>query len=215
MNGEWIYKRKDIDDIYQIMIVKYIAKGYKIITFHMSGKQSGELDKIDFTDGKDVYRIWYYSNYKKVDGKYLDYLAISVHKYECASKDKLYSDSTFWLEEGEIIEEQIFYLISEYNRRSAFNNAYVKNSNYAIEIFRKRINKYISSETCNKIALSKEDKKNIIEMIKTHHRGYSTLKPKDIDCLEHVFGIGYKNNQYRVRFVDGYKRREIFLKSFN
>ena len=214
MNGEWIYKRKDIDGIYQSMIVKYIAKGYRIVTSHMNGIQSGELNKIDFADGKDIYRIWYYNNYEKVDNEYLDYLKISVHKYECASKEELYSDSTFWVDEGEIIEEQIFYLISnKYDYKFAFNNVYVKNPNYAVEIFRKRRKRHISNEICNKITLSKEDKKNIIEMIKTHHRGHSTLKPKDIDCLERIFD-GY-NNQYRVHFVCGYKKTWLYLKSFN
>ena len=113
MNSTWIYKIKDIDGIYQSMIMKYMAKGYKIITAHMGGSQ-GEKSKIDFTDGKDIYRIWYYEDSENLDTKsymHSSILCISVHKYEINEKELYNDDYTLWRSKGEIIEEKIFYLI--------------------------------------------------------------------------------------------------------
>ena len=80
MNTTWIYKRKDIDGVYQSIIAKYIAKGYRIITSHSNGSQ-GELSKIDFTDGINIFRIWYVSDSERREDKHytdINYLLISV-----------------------------------------------------------------------------------------------------------------------------------------
>lgn len=223
MNNAWIYKTKDIDGIYQSMIMKYVAKGYKIITAHMGGSQ-GEKSKIDFTDGKDIYRIWYYEDSENLDTKYYMHssiLCISVHKYEIDKKELYNYDYTLWRSKGEIIEEKVFYLINEYDRYGrtwADRKAYVTDKEVAKELINKAYNRYDPTEVYYKIALSKDSKKRIIEIIKAHHsRGYSTLKIKDIDYLERIYDTHYKNgrNQYRVIFSKDYKEHDMYLKSLH
>lgn len=223
MNTTWIYKRKDIDGIYQSIIAKYIAKGYRIITSHSNGTQ-GELAKIDFTDGTSIYRIWYDDDSERFNDElytYTRYLLISVRKY-IVNKEDLYNSSyTLWFDKGEIVEEKKFYLINEYThhwRTDTSKQAYVSNATDAIALIKKSQNRYISDEIRIKINLSKEDKKRIIDIIKTHHsRGYSTLKLKDIDYLERIYDTRYKNgrNQYHVIFSKDYKEHDIYLKSLH
>lgn len=223
MNTTWIYKRKDIDGVYQSIIAKYIAKGYRIITSHSSGTQ-GELAKIDFTDGTSIYRIWYDDDSERLDDKhytYTRYLLISVRKYVVNKEDLYNSNYTLWFDKGEIIEEKKFYLINEYTchwRTDTDKQAYVSNATDAIALINKSQNRYISDEICIKINLSKEDKKRIIEIIKAHHkRGYNTLKLKDIDYLERIYDTRYKSgrNQYHVIFSKDYKEHNMYLKSLH
>ena len=222
MNTTWIYKRKDIDDIYQSIITKYIAKGYKIITSHSSGTQ-GELAKIDFTDGKAIYRIWYDNDSERLDDKhftYIRYLLISVRKYVVNKEDLYNSSDILWFDKGEIVEEKKFYLINEYThhwRTDTSKQAYVSNTTDAITLINKSKSRYISDEIRIKINLSKENKKRIIDILKTHYRGYSTLKLKDIDYLERIYDTHYKNgrNQYRVIFSKDYKEHDMYLKSLH
>lgn len=223
MNTTWIYKRKDIDGIYQSFITKYIAKGYKIITSHSNGTQ-GELSKIDFTDGTSIYRIWYDDDSERLQDtfEYVRCLLLSVRKYNVDIKDLYNSDYTLWFDKGEVIEEKKFYLINEYRHNGVRNytdkQAYVDNVIDAKRLIKKSNSRYISDEMRIKINLSKENKKRIIDIIQTHHtRGYSTLKLKDIDYMERIYDTHYKNgrNQYRVIFNKDYKQHDMYLKSLH
>lgn len=212
MNGTWVYKIKNIDSIYQSMIVKYIAKGYKVITSHSSGSQS-EQHKIDFTDGKDIYRIWYIEDSETIRGDAnnyyygsLNYILLSVRKYEI-DKNSLYRHDTLWFNKGEIVEEKKFYLVNEYDKHGRTNNdkrVYFDNKECAITEKRKSDNRrWTDNVVRNKIVLSNENKKRIVEMIKKH-KGFSNLRIKDVDYLMHI--IEYGNSKYTVYFSKEYKK---------
>lgn len=211
MNGTWVYKIKNIDSIYQSMIVKYIAKGYKVITSHSSGSQS-EHHKIDFTDGKDIYRIWYVEDNETIRGDANDYyygrlnhILISVRKYEI-DENSLYRHDTLWFDKGEIIEEKKFYLVNEYDKHGRTNydkRVYFDNKEYAIREIRKSENRYTDDVIRNKIILSNKNKKRIVEIIKKH-KGFSNLRVKDVDYLMHV--IEHGNSKYIVYFSKEYKK---------
>lgn len=211
MNGTWVYKIKNIDSIYQSMIVKYIAKGYKVITSHSSGSQY-EQHKIDFTDGKDIYRIWYVEDSETIRGDAnddyycrLNYILLSVRKYEI-DKNSLYSYDTLWFNKGEIVEEKKFYLVNEYDKHDRTNNdkrVYFDNKERAITEIRKSNNRWTDDVVRNKIVLSNENKKRIVEMIKKH-KGFSNLRIKDVDYLMHI--IEYGNSRYTVYFSKEYKK---------
>lgn len=215
MNGTWVYKIKNIDSIYQSMIVKYIAKGYKVITSHSSGSQS-EQHKIDFTDGKNIYRIWYVEDSETIrdtNNNYyygrLNYILLSVRKYEI-NENSLYLPyhNTLWFDKGEIVEEKKFYLVNEYDKHGRINNdkrVYFDNKEYAIAEIRKSESRWTDNITRNKIALSKESKKRIVEMIKVKgYRGFSNLRIKDIDYLMHI--IEHGNSKYIVYFSKEYNK---------
>lgn len=211
MNRTWVYKIKNIDSIYQSMIVKYIAKGYKVITSHSSGSQS-EQHKIDFTDGKDIYRIWYVEDSETIrdtNNNYyygrLNYILLSVRKYEI-NENSLYLHNTLWFDKGEIVEEKKFYLVNEYDKHGRINNdkrVYFDNKEYAIAEIRKSESRWTDNITRNKIALSKESKKRIVEMIKKR-KGFSNLRIKDVDYLMHI--IEHGNSKYIVYFSKEYKK---------
>lgn len=211
MNRTWVYKIKNIDSIYQSMIVKYIAKGYKVITSHSSGSQS-EQHKIDFTDGKDIYRIWYTEDSETIRGDAndyyycrLNYILLSVRKYEI-DENSLYRDRTLWFNKGEVVEEKKFYLVNEYDKHGRTNNdkrVYFDNKERAITEIRKSNNRWTDDVVRNKIVLSNENKKRIVEMIKKH-KGFSNLRIKDVDYLMHI--IEYGNSRYTVYFSKEYKK---------
>ena len=210
MNRTWVYKIKNIDSIYQSMIVKYIAKGYKVITSHSIGSQS-EQHKIDFTDGKDIYRIWYVEDSETIRGAndyYYDrinYILLSVRKYKM-DENSLYRHDTLWFDKGEIVEEKKFYLVNEYDKHGRTNNdkrVYFDNKEYAIAEIRKSESRWTDDVVRNKIILSNENKKHIVEMIKKH-KGFSNLRIKDIDYLMHIIENG--KNRYIVYFSKEYKK---------
>lgn len=217
MEKAWIYKRKDIDAIYQSLIIKYMSKGYKIITTNCSGTQ-GEKSKIDFTDGKDIYRIWYDEDNEQIKwinadsthrNEYFDIIRLSVRKYNMKDKS-LYTDdtlgNTLWFQEGEIIEEKTFYVINKFFkgwRTPSEKLAYTTSVDFVTKIFDKCWNRYNPSETRHKIYLTNSDKKRIIEMINKRHKGFSTLRIKHIDSIERVYDTRFANgkNQYVVNFT--------------
>lgn len=212
MNGTWVYKIKNIDSIYQSMIVKYIAKGYKVITSHSSGSQS-EQHKIDFTDGKDIYRIWYVEDSETIRGDVNDYycsrinyILLSVRKYEI-DENSLYRNKTLWFDKGEIVEEKKFYLINEYDKHGITTNndkrVYFDNKEYAIKEIRKSYCRWTDDVVRNKIILSNENKKRIVEIIKKC-KGFSNLRIKDVDYLMHV--IEHGKSKYVVYFSKEYKK---------
>lgn len=211
MNGTWVYKIKNIDSIYQSLIVKYIAKGFKVITSHSSGSQS-EQHKIDFTDGKDIYRIWYVEDSETIRGDTnvyygkLNYILLSVRKYEIDENSLYRHYNTLWFDKGEVVEEKKFYLVNEYDKHGRINNdkrVYFDNKEYAIREIRKSENRWTDSVIRNKIVLSNKNKKRIIEMIK-RHKGFSNIRIKDVDYLMHV--IEHGNSKYIVYFSKEYKR---------
>lgn len=215
MNETWVYKIKNIDSIYQSMIVKYIAKGYKVITSHSGGSQS-EQHKIDFTDGKDIYRIWYVEDSETIknanDYYYgrINYILISVRKYKM-DENSLYFHGTLWFGKGDIVEEKKFYLVNEYDKRDRINygktnndkKVYFDNKEYAIREMQKSENRWKDNVVRNKITLSNENKKRIVEMIKKI-KGFSNLRIKDVDYLMHI--IEYGNSKYVVYFSKEYKK---------
>lgn len=216
MNRTWVYKIKNIDSIYQSMIVKYIAKGYKVITSHSSDSQS-EQHKIDFTDGKDIYRIWYVEDSETIRGDAndyyygrLNYILLSVRKYEI-DKNSLYRHNTLWFNKGEIIEEKKFYLVNEYDKHGRTNNdkrVYFDNKERAITEIRKSENRWTDDVVRNKIVLSNKNKKRIVEMIKVKgYRGFSNLRIKDIDYLMHI--IEHGNSKYIVYFSKEYNKTHM------
>ena len=210
MNEAWIYKRKDIDAIYQSMLMKYIAKGYKLITTHAKGCQS-EYMKIHFTDGKNIYVLWYYPHITSYKSEILTYhehfdtITLSFKKY---ITDGVYNDNsnTLWYDDGEIIEEKNFYNFNEYTKGWRTNESekrYVTDIETTCKLYKKSLNRHVSDEVTHKIHLTNDDKKRIIEMIKSHNSGYSTLKIKHIACIERVYDTHFVNgkNQYRVLFT--------------
>ncbi len=210
MNEAWIYSRGSIDAIYQSMLMKYIAKGYHIITTHGKGCQS-EYMKIHLTDGKDIYVLWYYPHTTNYKAPYLSYheyfdtITLSFKKYVT---DGIYNDNsnTLWYDDGEIIEEKHFYNFNEYTkgwRTKDSKKRYVTDIKVACQLYKKASNRYTSNEISHKIQLSNADKKRIIEMIKKHKNGYSALKVKHIDCLERVYDTRFVNgkNRYIVLFT--------------
>lgn len=210
MNKTWVYKIKNIDSIYQSLIVKYIAKGYKVITSHSEGSQ-GEQHKIDFTDGKDIYRIWYVEDSETIknanDYYYgrINYILISVRKYKM-DENSLYFHGTLWFGKGDIVEEKKFYLVNEYDKHGRIDidkRVYFDNIEYAITAIRKGDSRWTDNVIRNKITLSKENKKRIVEIIKKR-QGFSNLRIKDIGYLEHV--IEYGNSKYVVYFSKEYKK---------
>ena len=210
MNGTWVFKIKNIDSIYQSMIVKYIVKGYKVITSHSSGSQS-EQHKIDFTDGKDIYRIWYVEDSETIRGANdyyygrINYILLSVRKYKM-DENSLYRHDTLWFDKGEIVEEKKFYLVNEYDKHGRTNNdkrVYFDNKEYAIAEIRKSESRWTDDVVRNKIILSNENKKRIVEMIKKH-KGFSNLRIKDVDYLMHI--IEHGNSRYTVYFSKEYKK---------
>lgn len=209
MNETWIYKIKNIDSIYQSMIAKYIAR-CKVITSHSSGSQS-EQHKIDFTDGKDIYRIWYVEDSETIRGTNdyyygrINYILLSVRKYKM-DENSLYRHDTLWFDKGEIIEEKKFYLVNEYDKHGRTNNdkrVYFDNKEYAIAEIRKSESRWTDDIVRNKIVLSNKSKKRIVEIAKKH-KGFSNLRVKDVDYLMHV--IEHGNSKYIVYFSEGYKR---------
>lgn len=211
MNGTWVYKIKNIDSIYQSMIVKYIAKGYKVITSHSSGSQC-EQHKIDFTDGKDIYRIWYVEDSETIRGANdyyygrIDYILLSVRKYEIDENSLYRNNKTLWFDKGEVVEEKKFYLINEYDKHGRTDNdkrVYSDNKEYAIKEMRKRESRWTDDVVRNKIVLSNENKKRIVEMIKKH-KGFSNLRIKDVDYLMHI--IEHGNSRYTIYFSKEYKK---------
>ena len=221
MNGTWIYKIKNIDSIYQSLIVKYIAKGFKVITSHSSGSQS-EQHKIDFTDGKDIYRIWYVEDSEIIRGDTndyyygrLNYILLSVRKYEI-DENSLYYHGTLWFDRGEVIEEKKFYLVNEYDKHGRTDNdkrVYFDNKEYTIREIRKSEHRRTDSVIRNKIVLSNENKKRILEMIKKKYKGFSNLRIKDVDYLMRV--IEHGNSKYIVYFSKEYKKTRLQLKAMS
>lgn len=218
MNGTWVYKIKNIDSIYQSMIVKYIAKGYKVITSHSSGSQS-EQHKIDFTDGKDIYRIWYTEDSETIRGANdyyygrIDYILLSVRKYEIDENSLYRNNKILWFDKGEVVEEKKFYLINEYDKHGRTDNdkrVYSDNKEYAIKEMRKRESRWTDDVVRNKIILSNKNKKRIVEMIKVKgYRGFSNLRIKDIDYLMHI--IEHGNSKYIVYFSKEYNKTHMMM----
>lgn len=164
-----MYTRNTIEMAYTNVVADYLKRGYVINTKTSSGSQ-GEVHKIDFRDGSDVYRIvlLHIQDYDAPDN--IGQMIIRVLKYTDVN---MHTD-ILWTDKGTTIAETIFYLVAE--RCNEHKEVYSTDIEVAKNAERIRI------ERCRRkaytpirfIKFTKAQQKVVKEILK-NHAGYKTV----------------------------------------
>lgn len=209
MTDNRVLLAKDIEDIYTKVVNSYLEKGFYINIGTMSGSQSGEMAKVDVTNGKDVYRIallrdiWTsedMDNYPYCSG---NKIALSVEKFEGKAQNKMEHFNTLWNGQGKSI-----CLTEWFELGSNKYTAYTNNLNFACEcqmlnLKRReaRGNVYSYTKTKTKTFNLSDKQRAIVADMCRHTRGYMKIKDSDIDRLDMSYYT--REKAFTVYFSNG------------
>lgn len=154
---------KDIEKDYTMLVNEFLKAGMIINVQSMSGAQ-GELASIDFQDDKYIYKIILKDEY--IDCFYNK--KIEIRKY----KKQENKHCTYWNNDGLIIYEKIYYMIS----RHRGNDLYTTDLSLMTDC-RKKQEERIKNRDSEYVDVKYN--KNILKII-NNKKGYKSVKVNDI-----------------------------------
>lgn len=190
-----IYKTNDLAKAMTEKTMEYMAKGYVIDLNHNRGHQ-GEITKVIMGKGNEAIAV--YLNKESVElfedgwrSSYATFLRVE-------RQVDLSSSSTYWLGEGEVVEETAFYHLEGHG-----SDVYTTDIDFAREVKTKQANRRMAKRTD-----SREFKptKRILNVLKNHW-GYKSMKLEDVDHIvrkdkEIRWGSGQTKPYYEIYFTN-------------
>lgn len=183
VNGKEIklFNQKSIEELYTKHVKLYLDVGYNF--YFYSGSQGEEAKTCLTKDGgKTVYVIFvckYYGYDKTVE-------TIWIKKFE-----DVYPNKTLWLNEGEEVFKENFYLISERNGAEVYVDN-VEDFKTLKNISRERRHtRYDIEEMEKHVELPKSCYKTALKIIQKR-KGYKSIQLKDIKSIKRIIGYGYE-----------------------
>ena len=180
---------------------EYLAKGMEINVATMSGT-SGEISRIDVTDGKYIYRIKLDRDYMRVaEGDYgfrTNTVNLTVEKFENKRAPVLDTLAILWDGEGELVEEKIWYSIDD---RKAFVDT-IENAKRHIELREARLQarcRAVRKEVTDPARLA------LIYKLVKKQRGYATTAKKNI------LKVTREGKRYYVIFTADCKKHALYI----
>lgn len=179
---------------------EYLARGMEINVGTMSGT-SGEISRIDVTDGKYIYRIKLDRDYMKVaegdDYFRTNTVNLTVEKFENKRAPVLDTFAILWGGEGELVEEKIWYSIDD---RKAFVDT-IENAKRYIELREARLQ---ARRTVRKEVTDPARLALIYKLVKKQ-RGYATTAKKNI------LKVTLEGKRYYVYFTADSKKTPLLI----
>jgi len=180
---------------------EYLAKGMEINVGTMSGT-SGEISRIDVTDGKYIYRIKLDRDYMKVAENDYDFrthtVNLTVEKFENKRAPALDTFAILWGGEGELVEEKIWYSIDD---RKAFVDT-IENAKRHIELREARLQ---ARRNDRREVVTDPARLALIYKLVKKQRGYATTPKKNI------LKVTREGNRYYVYFTADSKKRALYI----
>lgn len=188
-------KKCDIENLFTAKVNEMLDAGLRINTNTMKGSQTGEVAKVDFTNGKDIFRValtveYTYNTYnrKQFGG---DKYSVTVRKY---SNQQRYINASFntsngalWNSDGEEIFRKEYFEIEQaaknYSYDTRKNMWYVDNIEEAQRITEKQWDRFNADEDINERRLPDKYKPIALKYIKRQPR-MSRTTLEDIDYIQ-------------------------------
>lgn len=184
-----IIKSKDIRTAFTQKVKEYLDKGMDISVRTLSGSQ-GEIAKVDFTDGKYVYRILLHTSYDYLNKDFfygrLEMVELIVERFEDDGRPELDTWGTLWNGRGEQIENKKYYNIKD---REIFTDSLEE----IIRIGKVRAERREVKRTNDNIHLNSKRLSFFYNLVKKQ-KGYSTVTKKQIEKIakkNYSNGIAY------------------------
>lgn len=176
----------DIEKAFSEKVQEYMEKGLTIHVGSMSGSQ-GEIAKVDFADGKDVYRIRLHSEtYLDESCQTFDMCQITVEKHEGQASTNFRRWDTIWNGRGEVVEEISWFKVSD-NK-----GAYVSSLEEIREICTLQMERWKRKSRRDKnvreLNMNSEERRTVIRDICRKHKGYARVKRAHI----HQVFVGHR-----------------------
>lgn len=190
-------KFAEINKVFTEKVAEYIGKGYHINVATMSGSQSGEIGKIDLTDGKELIRVLLEDDSKheisveKRWGYFYKIVRLTVGR--ATGRFELDTSNTWdtvWNNRLEVIESCEWYEINERGREVWYGSKL--DAEAAQEVRRERYN----AADVNEIVWETESeaaKKAVLPRIK-REPGMKSCKAADITKIRHWVEIDSHGN---------------------
>ena len=196
-----ILKQADIARMMTDKVYEYVVQGYTIDLNHNSGHQ-GEKAKVVLI--KDNINVVVYVDRESVDLDDTGYRWDDATVLRVERQADVHPNNTLWLGKGKVVEEVVFYHVSnDYNV-----DAFTTDKEVAKEAKAKRIARYRRRGEDDKMIKVTEKILNVTK----NHWGYKSLTVEDIDCIERKRNWNnYLLPEYTIHFKGN--RKSITVKA--
>lgn len=202
-----IYTKNDINKLYSSWVKDYLDDGYVINTASMSGTQTGEISKVDFSkdNGKTVIRVLISYELDGLNDVKFHYESVNITKVSVILFENADGLDTLWNNRGIVLLERVFY---HFDRESAATEdlALVKNAvDKKYDRFYAKRNPNVNYWKRVYILKTTDNLKKIAEKMVRKQNGFKTSKfdivsiEKDVDGK--AFYITVKKNSSETTII--------------
>ena len=187
-NNVRIYKGQDIQEEFTETVKGFINAGWVINTASMNGSQ-GEIAKVDFTDYKNIVRVWMDSHCNFTDG-WRDEVRIHVEMFDYKPSTGLFAD--IWNGKGNELATSVFCQLDQNNRCGSLGGAFVEPRDWdKLGINEKRVQR--SNVRRENKVVKNMDKWELLKIV----RRQNGLKTATVDDIAEVYkAYDYKNDKF-------------------